>query len=57
MQISVPRAALGLNDAEDFYFKVADGVETPAEIMNYYDSGRSMPLGRLSYLYQIGNAT
>ena len=56
MQLSVPRATLGVTDAEDFFFKVADGVTDPSEIMNYYGTGRSMPLGRLSYLYQIGNA-
>ncbi len=55
MQVSIPRAALGLETASDFYFKVADGVENPAEIMSYYASGRSLPVGRLSYLYQIGN--
>ena len=55
MQVSIPRAALGLDEAGDFYFKVADGVSEPSEIMNYYGSGRSLPLGRLSYLYQIGN--
>lgn len=54
MQISVPRAALGLESAGDFYFKVADGVSDPAEIMDYYCTGRSLPMGRLSYLYQIG---
>ena len=35
------------------YFKVADGVEDPGEIMNYYSSGRSLPLGRLSYEYRF----
>ncbi len=55
MQISVPREALGLSEAGDFYFKVADGVTNPADIMDYYVTGRSMPMGRLSYLYQIGN--
>ncbi len=54
MQIAVPRAAVGLSAGGDFYFKVADGVKDPAEIMSYYGSGRSLPLGRLSYLYQIG---
>ncbi len=54
LQISVPRAALGLTEGGQFYFKVADGVESPEEIMNYYSSGRSLPLGRLSYLYQLG---
>ena len=55
MQISVPRAALGLEQVGDFYFKVADGVVDTDEIMDYYTTGRSMPMGRLSYLYQIGN--
>ena len=53
MQIRIPRAALGLEDGGDFYFKVADGVEAPAEIMDYYATGRSLPMGRLSYLYQM----
>ena len=53
MQISVPRAALGLESGGDFYFKIADGVADPAEIMDYYATGRSLPLGRLSYLYQM----
>ncbi len=55
MQVSVPRAALGLANVGDFYFKVADGVADTDEIMDYYTTGRSMPMGRLSYLYQIGN--
>ena len=53
MQIMIPRAALGLEDGGDFYFKVADGVSNPAEIMDYYATGRSLPMGRLSYLYQM----
>jgi hypothetical protein len=53
MQISIPRAALGLDEGGDFYFKVADGVADPAEIMDYYATGRSLPMGRLSYLYQM----
>ncbi|MCQ2430484.1 MAG: hypothetical protein MJ192_09150 [Clostridia bacterium] len=54
MQIAVPRALLGLEGECDLYFKVADGVEDAGEIMQYYASGRSLPMGRLSYLYQIG---
>lgn len=53
LQIAVPRAALGLSDGGDFYFKIADGVADAAEIMDYYATGRSLPLGRLSYLYQM----
>ena len=52
MQIRVPRAAIGLGAEENtFYFKVADGVELPNDIMEYYVSGRSLPMGRLSYQY------
>lgn len=51
--IRVSRAVLGLTGINDFYFKVADAVAEPAEIMNYYADGRSLPLGRLSYLYQL----
>lgn len=53
MQVSIPRAALGLDKAGDFYFKVADGVAETDEIMDYYVTGRSLPMGRLSYLYQM----
>ena len=52
MQIRIPRAAIGLGAEENtFYFKVADGVELPNDIMEYYVSGRSLPMGRLSYQY------
>ncbi len=52
MQIAVPRAALGLSASDNtFYFKVADSVEHPSDIMDYYVSGRCMPMGRLSYQY------
>lgn len=53
LQICVPRVALGLEQGGDFYFKVADGVVDSAEIMDYYVTGRSLPVGRLSYLYQM----
>lgn len=53
MQVSIPRAALGLENGGDFYFKVADGVADTDEIMDYYVTGRSLPMGRLSYLYQM----
>lgn len=54
MQVSIPRALIGAGAMRDVYFKVADGVENPTEIMSYYASGRSLPMGRLSYLYQFG---
>ena len=54
MQISIPRAALGICAGTDVYFKVADGIADPSDIMDYYVTGRSLPPGRLSYLYPMG---
>lgn len=51
MQIAVPRGAIGLTDSTLCYFKVADGVENPTDIMDYYVTGKVLPLGRLSYSY------
>ena len=52
MQLRVPRALLGMS-AQDarLYFKVADSVEHPEDIMDYYVTGRCMPMGRFSYQY------
>jgi hypothetical protein len=51
MQIAVPRAAIGSEGSDNIYFKVADNIENPSDIMDYYVSGKSFPLGRLSYRY------
>jgi hypothetical protein len=51
IQIECPLAALSLQNGNKFYFKVAAGVEQPSEIMSYYTTGVSLPLGRLSYMY------
>lgn len=53
MQLAIPRTLIGADGIGDIYFKVADGIDDPTEIMSYYASGRSLPLGRLSYLYQF----
>ncbi|MEN6307813.1 MAG: hypothetical protein ABFD91_08665 [Anaerohalosphaeraceae bacterium] len=54
LQIRIPRATIGLNNAVDkFYFKLAAGVENPSDIMNYYQTGSVMPMGRLSYMYHL----
>lgn len=52
MQISVKLSDLGLK-AKDagLYFKVADGVTEYKNIMDYYVTGESFPMGRLSYYY------
>ncbi|MEA4917781.1 hypothetical protein [Proteiniphilum sp.] len=51
--LSIPRKMIGLTENSKFYFKAAMGVTTPADIMNYYQSGSVMPMGRLSYMYQL----
>lgn len=54
MQIKLPRKAAGLDSPGDkFYFKVADGINEPENIVDYYVSGISMPLGRLSFTYSL----
>ena len=53
MQFQIPRDEIGLKKGGSFYFKVSDGVENYNDIMSYYESGISMPIGRLSFLYQI----
>lgn len=53
----VPLSALGLQeggaDVLRIYFKVADGVENSSDIMDYYCTGRSLPMGRLSFEYKF----
>lgn len=52
MQICIPRALIGMDKGSDnLYFKVADSVEHPEDIMDYYVTGRCMPMGRFSYQY------
>lgn len=53
IQLSIPRSAIGLSNGGKFYFKAAMDVAGPSLIMNYYQSGSSMPMGRLSYMYYI----
>lgn len=52
MMITIPLAMLGLS-AENFAFefKVADNVTQYTDIMDYYISGDSAPIGRLNYAY------
>jgi hypothetical protein len=53
IQVECSREMLGLINNNKFYFKVAAGIEQPSDIMSYYTSGVSLPVGRLSYLYQM----
>jgi len=54
MQLKIPRSALNISsNTFSVYFKAADSIETENDIMNYYVSGESMPLGRLSYEYTV----
>ncbi len=51
MTLKVPLSTLGLSSGNDIYFKVADHVSNPDDIMDYYVSGDSAPIGRLGYGY------
>ena len=53
MQVTVPRSAVGMANASSMYFKVADQVDNYKDIMDYYVTGKSLPLGRLSHSYNI----
>ncbi len=50
--LAVPLQLLGLSTDEcSIRFKVTDNVKEPENIMSYYQSGDSAPIGRLSYVY------
>lgn len=52
MQVKIPRKSIGLGKNDNsFYFKIADNIEKPNDIMDYYVSGKSLPMGRLSFRY------
>lgn len=53
MFISVPRELIGMNQQDSFYFKMADSVAEMDDIMDYYVTGSVLPLGRLSYEYNM----
>jgi hypothetical protein len=50
LQVAIPRNLIGLVNPS-FEFKVTDNITNPEDIMDYYVSGESVPLGRLSYAY------
>ena len=52
MMITVPLSALGLTAGNvSFEFKAADNVTDYKDIMDYYVTGDSAPIGRLNYSY------
>ena len=53
MFLCVPRSLVGMQNETEFYFKAADSVAAPEDIMEYYVSGSVMPMGRLSYAYKM----
>ena len=52
LTLTVPLEALGLTaDFVHFRFKVADHMTHPFDMMDYYVSGDSAPIGRVNYAY------
>ena len=50
MFLKIPKSVVNVTN-NSFYFKVADSVENPEDIMSYYTSGSVFPVGRYSYSY------
>jgi hypothetical protein len=56
LMLALPRAALGLENREDFAldFKWWDNLQKPGDIMDSYLSGDVAPEGRFNYHYVAG---
>lgn len=52
--LTVPWSALGCEAGSPIRFKVCDSITSPDDIMDYYVSGDSAPIGRLSFGYGCG---
>lgn len=53
MQVAIPLTTLGMNAHDiSFDFKVADNVTHYDDIMDYYVSGDSAPIGRLNFSFE-----
>ena len=54
MQIVIPKRSLGISgDHFSLNFKVADSIEKEDDILDYYVSGESFPMGRMAFVYKI----
>lgn len=51
MQLAIPRDIINTNEDCDIEFKITDNITHPEDVMDYYISGDSMPIGRLRYGY------
>ena len=52
MIVKIPLESLGFNNSNiSIKFKVCDNITNPSDIMDYYVSGDSAPIGRLSFNY------
>ncbi len=52
MAVKIPLSALGLTaDNVEVSFKVCDNVQHPDDILDYYVTGDSAPIGRFGYAY------
>lgn len=52
LQIALPKALLGMDSGKSLLLKATDHIAQPSDIMDYYVSGDSAPIGRLSYTYR-----
>ncbi len=54
IMISIPRAKLGIGQTQRYLdFKWVDNMQKPGDIMDWYVSGDTAPIGRFNYRYQL----
>jgi len=51
MMVKIPRNVLGIGDNVDIEFKWNDNMQEQGDIMDFYTSGDTAPIGRFNYLY------
>ena len=51
MELAVPAAALGLQGAVRFSFKLSDNMQQDGDILDFYKSGDVAPGGRFTFVY------
>lgn len=51
LELSVPRAELGMQESVDFEFKWCDNLQHPGDPLDFYVSGDVAPGGRFNYVY------
>ena len=52
LQLALPRNMIGMEKAVNFNFKWVDNTQEDGDIMDFYKSGDSAPIGRFSFVFR-----